>query len=359
MPTNILIYRVGHLGDIVCSMPSMVALRKRFPKARITLLTNKSENSAPDAEKILAGNDFLDEIITYDSSRVRNLRYLYKLIISLSQKKFDSVVYLPISATTKRRLFRDYLIFKLFVSRNVFGFSYPKPISKSMVHCSSFPFYNNETERLLSAIAPIGIDTLNIEYRLPIRDADREFVDNLWRINNIDFSSDVIAISPASKFQSKTWSLDRFIEVIDYLSESYKATIVLIGGASEVGAGEYISGRSKYPIVNLISKTNFMQSAVALSKCRLFIANDCGPVHLAAAVRTPVIGIYASVHYPGAWHPWGDIHTVLRNDNVSCRFCFKEYCSHKTCLESIDSDVVINACNKHLSGKYLSVSEWL
>lgn len=335
----------------------MVALRKRFPNSRITLLTNKSETNAPDAEKILAGNDFLDEVITYETSRVRNVRYLFELIRSLRVKSFDAVVYLSLSATTKRRLFRDYVIFKLFISRNTFGFSYPEPITPSKEHCADFPIYQNETDRLLSAIAAIGIDTQEIAYRLPICDADRQFVEDLWIINDINLASNVIAISPASKFQSKTWSLDRFIEVIDYLCDNYNAKIVLIGGASELDAGKYITAKSKKPIVNLISKTNFMQSAVALSKCRLFVANDCGPVHLAAAVGTPVIGIYASVHYPGAWHPWGNIHTVLRNDNISCRFCFKDYCSHKTCLESIKTDMVISACNQHLAIKSMSLSE--
>ncbi|MFH1581269.1 MAG: glycosyltransferase family 9 protein, partial [Pseudomonadota bacterium] len=106
-----------------------------------------------------------------------------------------------------------------------------------------------------------------------------------------------------------------------------------------------ITGNS---VVNLIGKTNYMQSAEVISRCNLLVSNDCGPVHLAAAVGTAVVGIYASIHFPGAWHPWGKNHRVLRDDSFSCRFCFKTECKTMACINSITAGQVIAACRDYL-----------
>jgi len=132
------------------------------------------------------------------------------------------------------------------------------------------------------------------------------------------------------------------------LEKDFGAKILLIGGSSERSSGEEIIKDRRNSIVNLIGKTSYMESAEIIRRCNLLISNDCGPVHLAAAVRTPVVGIYSSRDFPGAWHPWGIIHTVLRNDSVSCRFCFKTECETMECINSITVEQVIEACQRYL-----------
>lgn len=91
-----------------------------------------------------------------------------------------------------------------------------------------------------------------------------------------------------------------------------------------------------------------MDSAEILRRCNLLVGNDCGPVHLAAAVGTPAVEIYSSRDYSGAWHPWGGNHTVLRNDSVPCRFCFKTECKTMECINSITVEDIVEACQKYL-----------
>jgi heptosyltransferase II len=336
----------------------MVAIRRHFPEARITLLTNESESDAPDARKILEGNEFLNEIISYRPSMLYQPSYFFRLARKLRSMKYDFVVYLPLSATSHWRLFRDRVFFVFFVSRKSIGFVFPKPNGKVTINGNEIPYYQNETDRLLEVVRLADVIAYPVEYRLPIRAADVEFVDNIMREYRLGANDKIVAVSPASKFQSKTWPLENYVKVINQLISLYGIKVLLIGGINEIDSGKYLEEKCGVDVVNLISKTNFMQSAEALSRCRLLLANDCGPVHLAAAVGVPVVGIYASVHYPGAWHPWGSIHTVHRNDDVSCRFCFKSECSHKSCINSISPQDVIVSCAKYLAeqGKKIGVA---
>ncbi len=91
-----------------------------------------------------------------------------------------------------------------------------------------------------------------------------------------------------------------------------------------------------------------MESAEVISHCKLLVSNDSGLAHLAAAVGTPVVGIYSSRNFPGSWHPWGNNHIVLRNDTLSCRFCFRTECETMQCINSITVEQVVETCRKYL-----------
>ncbi len=121
-----------------------------------------------------------------------------------------------------------------------------------------------------------------------------------------------------------------------------------MGGAGDIKFGVEISKRAGDIIVNLVGKTNYMEVAEIISRSNLLVSNDTGLVHMAAAVGTPVVGIYSSRDYSGAWHPWGDSHTVLRDDSVTCRFCLKTECETKECINNITVEHVVDACSVYL-----------
>jgi heptosyltransferase-3 len=345
---KILIYRVGNLGDIVCAMPAMVAIRRHFPNAWIGLLTNKEEGSNPDAEEILNGNDFLDEIITYQPERLRETKYLWDLLKRLHKLQIGLLVYLALSKNTRQRLVRDWLFFRSAGCLELIGFKLPKPARILMDNRINIPVYPQETDRLMALLAPLGINSALIDFRLPIKEKDEQSVHNIWCCHRLMHENPVVCVCPGAKFPAKRWNLDRFAKVISVLQKEFNAKILLIGGPSEKASGDEIIKRTENSIVNLIGETSYMESAEVIRRCNLLVSNDCGPVHLAAAVRTPVVGIYSSIDFPGAWHPWGENHTVLRNDSVPCRFCFKTECETMECINSISVEHVVEACRNYL-----------
>ncbi|NIO21037.1 MAG: hypothetical protein GTN76_09930 [Candidatus Aenigmarchaeota archaeon] len=349
MVGNILIYRVGFLGDIVCALPAMVAVRKRFPDAKIVLLTNKEKRGRPDPEAVLSGNDFLDEIITYETEKIRDIKYLWNLVWNLRSFKFDLVVYLSLFKGTKERLVRDWLFFSFARCRRKVGFKLAIPDGDySVSEGVSFPKYPKEVERLMALLRPLGIDQTDVEFRLPLLRDDIAFVDRIWREHNLFFVRPLVAISPGGKFQTQRWFWERYAKTAHELIERYGAKIILIGGPGDREEGNQIARFTGSRVINLIGKLNYMQSGEAIRRCSLLVSNDSGPVHLAAAVGTPVVGIYSARNHPETWHPWGDIHTILRNDLISCRFCRLTECETRECLKGISVSQVIEACRFHL-----------
>lgn len=345
---KILIYRIGNLGDTVCAIPAMVAVRQRFPDAKVVLLTNKETTGNPDTEEILQGNDFVDEIITYDPTRLKNICYLKEFIKKIRLLQIDLLVYLSLSESTHMRLIRDWVLFSLLGCKKRVGFKLPKPIDTRRVKGIKIPIFLQEVDRLMSLLIPLGVDTSKIDFRLPIKDDDKRNVDILWNEYNLKDKNPIIVICPGAKFPAKRWDIKNFVNLILILQKLFRATIILIGGPSDKADGETIIKKVGSSTVNFIGRTTYMESAEIMLRCNLLISNDCGPVHLAAAVGTPVVGIYSSRSFPGLWHPWGKNHIVLRNDSVSCRFCFRTECKTKECINSIGVEQVIEACSKYL-----------
>jgi len=345
---RILIYRIGNLGDIICAIPAMVAVRENFPDAWVGLLTNKETKGNPDPEEILKGNDFLNEIITYETSRIRDPLYLYKLLGKIRSLEINILVYLAISKVTHKRLIRDWLFFHFASCKNLLGFKISKPLKIFFENGKKIPVFPQEVNRLMSLLTPLGIDNKKVEFRLPLKEKDRLFVDRIWNEHDLVEKNPIVAICPGSKFPAKKWPVNNFAQTAAELRDKFNVQIILIGGPSEEEIGEEIVKNCGNSIINLIGKTSYMESAEIIRRCNLLVANDCGPVHLSASVGTPVVGIYSSRDYPGLWHPWGDKHTVLRNDSVECRFCFKIDCETKECLNSITVDQVVEACQKYL-----------
>jgi len=182
----------------------------------------------------------------------------------------------------------------------------------------------------------------------PIRDNDKRVVDAIWSEYGLKDKNPIVAICPGGKFTVNHWAVDNYVSVLSVLRKDFDAAILLIGGRSERIMGEEILRRVGDSIINLIGKTTYMETAEVISRCNLLISNDFGPAHLAAAVGTPVVGIYSSRNFPRAWHPWGNNHTVLRNDTLPCRFCFRTECETKECINSITAEQVVKVCKEYL-----------
>lgn len=348
-PKRILIYRFGNLGDIVCAMPAMVAVRQFFPKAWIGFLTNKEMSGSPDPESILSGNNFLNEIITYNTTKLREPGYLLAFFKKMYSLKIDLMIYLARPKTSNMRLCRDYVFFRLTVCRRLVGFKRRKPSGSYVKDGVILPVFTQEVDRLVALLTPLGINQTEIKFCLPIKEKDIQAIDSLWLKHDLANANPIVAVCPGGKWPVKLWNVANFAKVVSILQKTFGATILLVGGQSEKAAGEEIVKGAGDSVINLIGKMSYMESAEVISRCKLLISNDCGPVHLAAAVKTPVVGIYASRDFPGSWHPWGDIHTVLRNDTVDCRFCFKTTCETLKCINSITVEQVIDACSQYLN----------
>ena len=337
-PRNILIFRTGNLGDTFCAIPAMKAVKKRFPHSRLIYMTAKQKSNHPHPIEVLKGIIEFDEVVIYEPASLKSLRYLSQLIRQLNTKKLDMVIYLSQSSSPLYRLIRDMFFFKLAGCKNVCGFQWTKHRFFSLSQCY-YKSFNREVDRLMKILEPLGAH-YEVSWDIP------KVPLNLNWPKPLD-SRPVIAIHPTAKFPAKRWPFERFLELSNALSQRYNAFFIVVGGSETRTEAEALVGQLATDALNLAGKTTFLQLAEVLRRCNLLISCDSGPIHVAAAAGTPVIGIYSGRDYPECWYPWGNQHIILRKD-IFCQACLKTECDTMDCVKMISIDEVLNACGQIL-----------
>ena len=151
---------------------------------------------------------------------------------------------------------------------------------------------------------------------------------------------------------AKRWPLERYAALGRRLIVEGGADVAIIGGPDEARAGEAVTrdwpaGR----FIVLAGACSVLESAETLRRAALYVGNDTGAMHLAAAVGTPCVAIFAAREPGASWHPYGDEHVVLRRDDVSCANCYLTECTVEglRCLTAIDVEHVWAACRAKLA----------
>ncbi|HEB56206.1 MAG TPA: glycosyltransferase family 9 protein, partial [Gammaproteobacteria bacterium] len=144
-------------------------------------------------------------------------------------------------------------------------------------------------ESFFGFIETLGIQERILKWDIPLSDSLHK------QVNSLLPEPPYIVISPCSSMAYRNWTIEGYAAVADYISEKYQRPVVLSGGpsATEKEYGEKISARCQHPPINLIGKTSLKELLAVIDSAELLIAPDSGPAHMATAVNTPVIGLYA------------------------------------------------------------------
>jgi lipopolysaccharide heptosyltransferase II len=185
----------------------------------------------------------------------------------------------------------------------------------------------------------IGIPTNEIEYKLPVSNDDCEKVDELMKRHDINGVKFLIAINPVAKWESKLWPKERFARLADMIIDEYDARIIFTGGSEDRHIIQDIMSAMKGRALNLAGHTTLKMLAALYEKTVLVISTDTGPMHLAAAMETPVVAIFGPTA-PWRTGPYGSSHRVVRAD-PECSPCFKRLCETMDCMHQISEDQVM------------------
>jgi heptosyltransferase-1 len=160
-----------------------------------------------------------------------------------------------------------------------------------------------------------------------------------------------IAISPTSRWETKNWPLERFAAVAKELQESQQATIVLLGGPDDIDACQHIESALDAPCENWAGKTTLVEMGSQLQTVDLLIANDSGPVHMAAAIGKPTLVIFGPTK-PHRTGPFGEGHHVIQT-SLPCQPCGQRTCSQPDpgvpCMTGISVTEVTKAAHAMLA----------
>ncbi len=351
---RILVFRIGHLGDTLVSLPAFWAVKNAYPNAHLTLLSNVDANNPKyvSARSVLPETGLFDDWLTYRFSpnKLQSVRYFTQLLLKLKVNKYDAVVYLMTRNRLKTQIIRDVKFFRLAGINQIYGTEYLKANLLDKNAQRPLPNTEPESEFLLKCLTEknfLKADGLKSEPEMKLSESEVFFADK-WITENCDVSKTFVAVAPASKWESKVWAEESYAEVVKRLIEEKDVFPIVFGGKEERETGERLIKHWRIG-ANAAGELNIRQAASALQTCKMYLGNDTGTMHLAASVGTKCVAIFAAIDYPNRWKPFGNGHKIFR-EAVECEGCYAEICfnNHK-CLDLISTENVYNSCIKLLN----------
>ena len=336
---RILIRSTNWVGDAMLTTPAVRAVRKNFPDAQISILAK------PWVAPIFYNNPYLDHVIQYDS-KGKHGGWLGKarLIMELRKYKFDAAILfqnafeaalLACLARVPARLGYDTDCRRLFLTHPV----HLEPRLKQI----------HEIDYYLGILKAASLKPDGRELTLVVTEQERGRAEDILKSHGVTGQDKLIGINPGATYGSaKRWFPERYAALCDKIYKFCGDRIVIFGGPGEESTGRHVADLVKKPCINLCGKTNLLEAVALIERCRLFITNDSGLMHVAAAFGIPLIAIFGSTN-PVTTGPSSPRSRIVRVP-VSCSPCLKPECpdDHR-CMERITVEMVFESANELLS----------
>ena len=336
---NILIYRLGSLGDTVVALPCFHLLARIYANHTRILLTNVPVHAkAPAAWAVLGESGLIHDYISY-SAGTRNIVELAKLCLKLRRLKIDTVVYLTPSRG-RLAIRRDELFFRLCGVREIIGL--PRGELATHRYSSVTGLYEAEASRLARCVASIGDACLNdrASWDLELTSEERTGAASaLLPLHNAPF----LALGIASKKNVTDWGIENWKNLMPRLHQKFSGhALAFIGAKEDHSTIEDVVSRWPGRFINLCGKLSPRESAAVIQKADLYLGLDSGPMHLASTVGTTCLSVSPAHKLPGIWFPFGDAHEIIYH-KTECFGCNLDVCTleKKKCIMSISVDEVI------------------
>ena len=354
-PKRVLLYRLGSLGDHLVAMPCYRLVQRAFPESERRLLTNVPVmNKAAAAEAVLRGSGLVDGYMTYVVGE-RGPMALLKLWATILRWRPEVLVYLA-AARGMKAAKRDRIFFRLCGVRHIIGLPLTEDLQKNRREGErrGAPWFEEEGRRLARCISELGDARVEDQASWSPGLTEEERSDGLRLLQPMG-ASPFFAFSIGTKVQANRWGVERWQALLARVAAAYPGTGLAIVGApdereqSECVATTWRSVAGAGAAVNLCGASSPRVSAVVMERALMFFGHDSGPGHMAAAVGTPVLGIFSARMRPGEWVPHGD-HVRVVLHWVDCGDCFLDTCivQGKKCILSISVDEAFEAAREHL-----------
>jgi ADP-heptose:LPS heptosyltransferase len=365
---RVLVYRLGSLGDMLVAVPALHLVARAFPEAERRMLTNFPVNSkAPAAAAVLDGSGLVQGYMRYEVG-TRSARELLGLWWAIVRWRPQVVVYLA-GARGVRTAQRDELFFRMCGVRRIVGVPLTEGMQRNFYgaatggrdHAMGDGNLEPEAARLVRCIGELGAvgeiadpGRLSDPASWDLHLSAAEHESAARAIGDEALGVESIAVSVGTKVQAKDWGRENWRALLGKMAAEFPGRALLLLGAAEEGeASEFAAdgwrANGGGVVVNLCGRLTPRESAAAIARARLFVGHDSGPMHLAAAVGTPVVAIFAARNIPRQWFPFGKRHRVVYH-RVECWGCGLETCieQQKKCLMSIGVDEVMEAVRQGL-----------
>jgi lipopolysaccharide heptosyltransferase II len=338
---NVLGVRLDSLGDVLMCTPALRAVKEARPKRALTLLT--SHAGAAAARYIPE----LDGVMAYPAPWMKNggppsATLDADMIGRIAARRFDAAV---IFTSYSQSALPAALLCHL------------AGIPLRLAHCRENPYrmltdwvaepepermVRHEVQRQLDLVASIGWQCSTTQLSFQVPETALAHVRRVLAGRAIDADTRFILVHPGASAPSRRYPARLWAQAIDAIAARHCAAIVLTGDAGEIALAEQIRAACGAPVVSLAGQLDLGQLGAAIALAAVTVCSNTGPAHMAAAIGTPLVDLYALTNPQHT--PWQVEHRLLFHD-VPCRFCYKSLCpeGHQACLSQVAPQRVVQA----------------
>jgi len=334
---KILVKMVNWVGDTILTTPTLRALRKGFPGAEICVAAR------PWVAGVLENNPDIDRLIVADEKQSA-LAY-WRLVSKLRGEKFDLGISLPNSFSAAFLLWAAGVTKRVGYARDGRSFllTHPVKVEPEILKVHQVEYYLN----LLGGLCDVkGAER---ELVLQVSDEDRREVDELLEERGLSRNRLLVGMAPGATYGSaKRWYPDRFAKVADYLADTYQAEIIVVGSAKESEIAGEVQRNSRVELRDLTGRIGLRQMAAFMERLALFVCNDSGAMHIAAALDVPLVAIFGSTDWVTT-APRSKEAVIVRKE-IECAPCLQRECplKHHHCMDWVSVADVLEAADQQL-----------
>jgi len=313
-PRNILVIDFGQLGDVVMSLPALRVVRAKFPLARITVAVGK-----PSGE-IIAMSGYADAAIEVDRVAIRDgfkplsILKILDLVKDVRRRQFDFVIDLHSFSETNLLGFFSGAAKRLFARRRgrsldfLANFKPAPPIEADNRT-------RHQVDRYLDVLQPLDISEAPRVPRLATTFEDDREVDRLLRKSKAAADAPLVGLFPGAGHESRRWPLEKFAQLADSLSRNDRVQPIVFVGPEEAKIISEI--RAAFPSSAVVlDRLSVRQLAAMQARLAVFVSNDTGPLHIAAAVGAPVV-LLLDQRAPDSYIPLSEPKRVIQRGAIA------------------------------------------
>jgi ADP-heptose:LPS heptosyltransferase len=313
-PRNILVIDFGQLGDVVMSLPALRAIRERFPHARITVVVGRPGGEIIEMSGYADATIEVDRVGLRDGSKPLSVLRIFRVVKDVRQRKFDFVIDLHSFSETNLLGFFSGAPKRLFSRRPgrsldfLANFTPKPPVDKNDPD-------QHLIDRYLEVLGPLGIKDSPRVPRLMTRAEDVRTIDAMLRKAKAEMGAPLVGLFPGAGHPGRCWPLEQFAHLADFLIRNDGVRPIIFVGPEERHLVSHM--RALFPTSCVIlEKLSIPQLAAAQARLAVFVSNDTGPVHIAAAVGTPIV-VLIDLPRPHAYVPTGASQRLIFSESVT------------------------------------------
>lgn len=338
---RILVIKMSAVGDVILSVPSLKAVRARYPHAKLSVLVGIG------AREVLGRCPYVDETIVCDfKGKHRGFSGLMRLGRTLREGSFDAVIDLQNNRKSHALAF-------LSAANLRYGYDNGKWSFLLNRRQKDDAPYLDPIEHQARTLRLAGIKPAEKVLELWPSENETKRADQFLSDNWIKPAQELVGVHvrASAAWFSKNWPPSFIAELCDRLGRECNVRVVLTGSKDDAEVASYIVKRAKAKPVNAVGKTGIMELAALVTRFSVLVTPDSAPLHIASAMRVPCVALFGPTDPRRHLVRTKDAVVIWKKDSFPCSPCYKQTCQRSSsCMKAIAVDEVFEAVKKHLKG---------